>query len=111
MITSQLTNEKNFKLTKKLFAQILNIPMLETFYEVSNEQVLQMFKEIGYQPILTKISDFKKSCLPCIWNFLFGIYLRCLTDQSVGLDKAKLEIYALVAGIYYDLPVSYTTQL
>ena len=66
MITSQLTNEKNFKLTKKLFAQILNIPMLETFYEVSNEQVLQMFKEIGYQPILTKISDFKKSCLPCI---------------------------------------------
>lgn len=41
----------------------------------------------------------------------FGIYLRCLTSQSVGLDKAKLEIYALVDGIYYDLLVNYATQL
>lgn len=46
-----------------------------------------------------------------MWNFLFGIYLRCLTGRTVGLDKAKLEIYAMVAGIYYNLPVNYTTQL
>lgn len=66
---------------------------------------------MDYQLILIKIIDFKKTCLPCIWNFLFGIYLNYLIGRSVGLDKEKLEIYALVVGIYYDLPVDYTTQL
>lgn len=28
-----------------------------------------------------------------------------------GLDKAKLEIYALVASIYYHIPIDFTTQL
>ena len=73
MVTFQLTSDKKFKLTKNLFLQILNIPIVETFYEVLNEQVLHMFNDMGYQLVLTKISDFKKSCLPCIWNFLFGI--------------------------------------
>ncbi|CAH1433804.1 unnamed protein product [Lactuca virosa] len=66
---------------------------------------------MGYQPTLTKISEFKKSSLPSLWNFLFGIYLRCLTGRSVGLDKAHMEVYAMVAGIYYDLPVDYATHM
>lgn len=31
--------------------------------------------------------------------------------RSVGLDKAKLEIYVLVVGILYDILVDYATQL
>lgn len=111
IVTFQLVNDKKFRLSKKLFAQILNIPNVETFYKVTNEQVIHMYNEMGYQPILTKVSDFKKYGLPCIWNFLFGIYLRCLTSRSVGLDKAHLEVYAMVAGIYYDLQVDYATQI
>ncbi|CAI9279712.1 unnamed protein product [Lactuca saligna] len=26
---------------------------------------------------------------------MFGIYLRCLTGRSVGLDKGRLEVYAM----------------
>ena len=70
-----------------------------------------MFNEMDYQSILTMISEFKKSSLPCIWNFLFGIYIRCLTGRTMELDKAQLEVYAMVAGIYYELPVDYATQL
>ena len=70
-----------------------------------------MFNEMGYQPSLTKISDFKKSSLPTIWNFLFGIFLRCLTGRTIGLDKGRMEIYVMVAGIYYNIPVDYSTQL
>lgn len=111
VVTFQLINDMKFKLTKKLFAHILNIPNVEPFYEVSYEQVIHMFNEMGNQLILTRISDFKKSSLPCIWNFLFGIFIRCLTTRTVGLDKAKLEIYTMIAGLYYDLQVDYTTQL
>ena len=70
-----------------------------------------MFNEMGYQPPLSKISDFKKYGLPRIWNFLFGIFLRCLTRRTVGLDKGRMEFYEMVAGIYYDLQVDYSTQL
>ena len=62
-----------------------------------------MFNEMGHQPPLTGIRDFKKSGLPTIWNFLFGIFLRCLTGRMVGLDKGRMEVYAMVAGLYYDL--------
>lgn len=102
-----MVNDKKFRLSKKLFAQILEIHNSPPFYKVTNEQVIHMFNGLGYQSILTKISEFKKSSLPCIWNFMFGIYLRCLTGRSVGLDKGRLEVYAIVASIYYDLPVDY----
>lgn len=102
VVTLQLINDNKFKLTNKLFDQILNTPNVEPFYKVSNKHALHMVNEMGYQPVLTKMSDFNKSCLPGIWNFLFVIYLRRLTDRNVGLYKAKLEIYALVAGRYND---------
>lgn len=99
VVTFQLSTEKKFTLNKKMFDQILKLLNVGRFYEDSNEQVIRMFNEMGYQPTLTKISNFKKSSLLCIWNFLFGIFHRCLTGRTVGLDKAKLQIYTMVAGI------------
>lgn len=55
-----------------------------------------MFTEMDHQPVLTGISLFRKSSLPCVWNFLFGVILRCLTGRSSGLDKAKLEVYVMI---------------
>lgn len=75
IVTFQMTNDKKFRLSKKLFAQIMNIPNIEPFYKVTNAQVIHMFNERGYQPTLTKINEFKKSSLPCLGNFLFGLYL------------------------------------
>lgn len=108
IVTFSLLKEKKIHLSKKKFAQSLSIPNVEPFYKLTNEQILQMFNEMGYQPPLTKISNFKKSGLPSLQNIFFGIYLRCLT---VGLDKGRLEVYAMVAGLYYHLHVDYATQL
>lgn len=79
MVAFQLINDMTLKLSKKLYAQILNIPIIEPFNLVSNEQVVHIFNEMGHQLVFTKISEFKKSSLPCLWSFLFGIFLRCLT--------------------------------
>lgn len=75
VVTFQMATEKRFTLTRKVFAQILKLTNVGPFHEVSNEQMFHMFNEMGYQPPLTKISNFKKSSLPCIHNFLFGIFL------------------------------------
>ena len=69
IVTFQLINDKEFRLSKKLFAHILNIPNSEPFYKVTNEQVIHMFNEMGYQPNLTKINEFKRPRLPCILEF------------------------------------------
>ncbi|KAL7601073.1 hypothetical protein Lser_V15G24877 [Lactuca serriola] len=111
VITFNLINNKRVKLSKNLFVEFLQIPNNPPFVKPVNSQIIHMFNEMGHQPELEKISDFRKSGLPCIWNFLFGIFLRCLTGRSVGLDRGRVEVYAMVMGIYYDINVDYATQL
>ncbi|KAL7604851.1 hypothetical protein Lser_V15G19577 [Lactuca serriola] len=111
VITFNLVNNKRVKLSKNLFVEFLEIPNNPPFVKPVNSQIIHMFNEMGHQPELEKISEFQKSGLPCIWNFLFGIFLRCLTGRSVGLDRGRVEVYAMVMGIYYDINVDYATQL
>ncbi|KAL7609544.1 hypothetical protein Lser_V15G13888 [Lactuca serriola] len=111
VITFNLVNNKRVKLSKNLFVEFLEIPNNPPFVKPVNSKIIHMFNEMGHQPELEKISDFRKSGLPCIWNFLFGIFLRCLTGRSVGLDRGRVEVYAMVMGIYYDINVDYATQL
>ncbi|KAL7617007.1 hypothetical protein Lser_V15G03290 [Lactuca serriola] len=111
VITFNLVNNKTVRLTKNMFINFLNIPNNPPFFKPTNSHIIFMFNEMGHQPTLEKISDFRKSSLPCIWNFLFGIFLRCLTGRSVGLDTGRMEVYAMAMGLYYDLSVDYGTQL
>ena len=93
VITFNLMNNKRVKLSKKMFVEFLQIPNNPPFFKPVNSQIIHMFNEMGHQPELEKISDFRKSGLPCIWNFLFGIFLRCLTGRTVGLDRGRMEVY------------------
>ncbi|KAL7598786.1 hypothetical protein Lser_V15G23126 [Lactuca serriola] len=111
VITFNLINNKRVRLTKKLFIEFLNIPKNPPFFKPINSQIIFMFNEMGHQPALEKISDFRKSGLPCMWNFLFGIFLRCLTGRTVGLDRGCMEVYAMMMGLYYNISVDYGTQL
>lgn len=89
-----------------MFIKILAIPNSPPFFQPTNSQLIFIFNEMGHRPPLDKINKFKKSSLLCFWNFLFGIYLCLLTGRSVGLDKGRMEVYAMVEGLYYDLNVT-----
>lgn len=110
VIMFNLVNDKKIRLYRKLFCQIIEIPNFAPYIDLSFSQIIYMFNEMGHKPPLRKISDFKKPSLPSVWNFRFGIFLRCLTGPTVGLDKGRMEIYSMVAGLYYDIPVDYSTQ-
>lgn len=60
IVTFQLVNDMKFRLTKKIFAQILTIPHVEPFYKVTNAQIFTC-SSMGHQVVLHKISDFKTS--------------------------------------------------
>ena len=87
MVTFNLINNKKVRLTHKLFCKILDIPNSSPYVSFTYLKIFHMFHQMGHQPQLTKISDFRKSGLPCVWNFLFGIFLWCSIGRTVGLDK------------------------
>lgn len=67
---------------------------------------------MGHQSTLTGIIHFKKSRLPCIWSFLFGIVLWFLIGRrSSGLNKDNLEVYSIMTWLYYGLDVDYASHL
>lgn len=90
-----LINDKKFHLSKKLLCQILEDPNSPPFYKVMNEHVLHMFNEIGYQLTLTKITEFKKSSLLCIWNFLFGI--QEIKPPVYPMKRQKMNFLSIIS--------------
>lgn len=66
---------------------------------------------MGYIPPISIVSIFKKSAILIIWNFFFGVTLRCLMGRSSGINKAKLQFYSIMAGLYYGLKVYYASLL
>lgn len=98
-------------MVKKQFTQILQLG-IESPYEVpSFDQVLQILNEMEYNPHISLISDFRKSKLPVIWIFFLGVIIRCLTGRNFGLNKAKLQLYFVMDGLYYGLKVDYASLL
>ncbi|CAI9260128.1 unnamed protein product [Lactuca saligna] len=82
IVTFQLMSNKTKKLTKKKLSQILKLPSICMFYDVTTEK-----------------------------SFFFEIILRCLAGRSLGLDKEKLDLYSIVVGLYYGLDIDYASFL
>ncbi|KAI3516185.1 hypothetical protein L1887_15096 [Cichorium endivia] len=96
---------KKVQLTKEKFVEALHLPVYNSKEMVVPfaDQLVNMFNEMGYEPLLEKISMFKKNQLPNLWRYFFSIFLRCLSGRSSGLDSASVAFQGLLYGIYYDV--------
>ncbi|KAI3510833.1 hypothetical protein L1887_17970 [Cichorium endivia] len=106
-------NTKKVQLTKEKFAEALHLPIYNSKEMVvpSADQLVAMFNEMGYEPQLEKISNFKKPQLPDLWRYFFSIFLRCLSGRTSGLDSASVAFHGLLYGIYYDVKVDFASIL
>ncbi|KAI3510859.1 hypothetical protein L1887_17996 [Cichorium endivia] len=106
-------NTKKVQLTKEKFAEALHLPIYNSKEMVvpSADQLVAMFNEMGYEPLLEKISMFKKAQLPDLWRYFFSIFLRCLSGRTYGLDSASVAFQGLLYGIYYDVKVDFASIL
>lgn len=43
--------------------------------------------------------------------FFFGITLCCFTGRGFGLDKAKIQLYSVIVGLFYGMKVDYASLL
>lgn len=46
-----------------------------------------------------------------MWNIFFDVTLHFFTGRSSRLDKAKLQFYSVMAGLYYGMKVDYASVL
>ncbi|KAI3503742.1 hypothetical protein L1887_32191 [Cichorium endivia] len=104
---------KKVQLTKEKFAEALRLPVYNSkeMMVPSADQLVTMFNEMGYEPLLEKISMFKKNQLPDLWRYFFSIFLRCLSGRTSGLDSASVAFQGLLYGIYYDVKVDFVSIL
>ncbi|KAI3505859.1 hypothetical protein L1887_28167 [Cichorium endivia] len=104
---------KKVQLTKERFVEALRLPIYNSKEMVvrSADQLVTMFNEMGYEPLLERISTFKKNQLPDLWGYFFSIILRCLSGRTSGLDSASVAFQGLLFGIYYDVKVDFTSVL
>lgn len=104
-----------FQMEKKNARRISQRNNLLRFYvsfeNPTPDHILFMLNEMGYNPPLTHISAFRKSNLPSMWCFFFGVFILCLNTRNYGLDMANLQFYTLLASLYYHMKVDYTYLL
>ncbi|CAI9281406.1 unnamed protein product [Lactuca saligna] len=113
VVTFQLTNNKKYKLTKKQFAQVFKIPTAEPYYEVTNEQVIHMFNNIGHQPHSPKSegilvpSDVPKE------EFTLYQHLKTVEDDSEVFPTVARILDAMLQNVDPTNPVlvSYLTTI
>lgn len=82
-----------------------------SFENPTPDHILSLLNEMGYNPPLTHISAFRKSNLPSMWCFFFGVFILCLNTRNYGLDMEKLQFYTLLASLNYHMKVDYTYLL
>ncbi|CAH1448792.1 unnamed protein product [Lactuca virosa] len=111
VVTFQMESKGTKKLVKKQFTQILQLSAEGPFEVPSFDQVLPILNEMGYNPPISVISDFRKSKLPILWSFFFGVMIHCLTGRNSSLDKAKLQLYCVMVVLYYGLKIDYDSLL
>ncbi|KAL7582410.1 hypothetical protein Lser_V15G45692 [Lactuca serriola] len=70
-----------------------------------------MFYNMGYTEVLTSVARFKKSCLPPLWNGLFTILFKGLSERSSGSDGASRLFLSIMYGVYNGINLDYGSVL
>ncbi|CAI9282258.1 unnamed protein product [Lactuca saligna] len=97
IVTFQLIMNKRKRLTKKQFSHILKLSSDGEFNEVTSEQVVNMFNEMGNHPTLSVVSHFKKSNLPEVspTNTILINYKAYMDPTSTGILPKKVTFKAV----------------
>jgi len=61
--------------------------------------IQKVFFRMGYSGYITKLSNFKKSFLPPVWNGLFTLLFKSFSERVAGSDSASKLFYTLMYGL------------
>lgn len=74
---------------------------------IAISHLIAMFHQMGYNSDLSLLSKFKKSALPPLWNVLFTIFFKCLSERVSGSDSASKILNILIYGLIFGENIDY----
>lgn len=67
---------------------------------ISSTDHINMFYQMGYIGDISLLPKFKKTNLPLIWNGLFTLFFKSISERVVGSDSACKLFYTLIYVLY-----------
>ena len=67
---------------------------------ISSIDIHKVFYRMGYSGDIIKLSNFKKSHLPPVWNGLFTLLFKSLSERVAGSDSASKQFCTLMYGLF-----------
>lgn len=66
-----------------------------------------MFYQMGYIGGISLLLKFQKSFLPPIWNELFTLLFKSLSERVSGSDSPSKFFYTLIYGLYTGINMDF----
>ncbi|CAI9283107.1 unnamed protein product [Lactuca saligna] len=90
-------------ITKSRFCRIMWFDSTERLFDLDSiysVDLIHMFYQMGYNEDFSLLSIFKKPYLPPMWNGLFTLLFKSLSERVVGFDSASKLFYTIIIGLY-----------
>lgn len=105
VIHFEVANHKT-SISKSHFCKLLGLITPEVSVDpesIPATNMIEMLYQMGYTD---DISKFRKS-LPPMWNGLFTILFKSLSERVTGSDSASKHFYTLIYGLYHGINLDY----
>lgn len=105
-----VVDSQKTSITKSRFCRILWFDTTERLVDldsISFIDLIHMFYQMGYLGETTLLSKFKKPNLPTMWNGLFMLLFKSLSERVSCSDSASKLFYTIRYGLYHGINLDY----
>ncbi|CAI9271900.1 unnamed protein product [Lactuca saligna] len=102
VISFEVANHK-ISINKPNFCKLLGLVPSKVVIKpnsIPDTSLIEMFYQMGYTGDISLLLKFKKSFLPPIWNSLFTILFKSLSERVAGSNSASNMFYNLLFGLF-----------
>lgn len=98
VIKFEVANHKT-SISKLQFCKILGLSTSEVNVDLESipaTSMIEMLYQMGYTSDISLLSKFRKSFLPLMWNGLFILLIKSLSERVYGSDSTSKMFYTLI---------------
>lgn len=97
-------------ISKANFYELLGLGLFQVVVDpacIPTTSMLEMFYQMGYTADISLLSNFRKSYLPPIWNGLFTLLFKSLSERVSGSYSASKKFYTMIYRLYTGVNLDY----
>lgn len=97
------------RLDQSIFEHRIGVSSLRSshtiFYQPSDDQLLDLMKEIGFSDENPRLAYIFKVHFPTRWHFVIQVIIRCLSGKVGSMNSIVSTLISLIWGLYHNILV------